>query len=135
MTDPPAALPLPATLLERLRAVEPKIAWRDAPRPAGRRGPAPRIAHLFQEEATVVRRGRGARLEMRVDAGPLGALLLLLEADRRATAPRLVSLPAERDPLLPGGAFVARWGDGPDPPGAGRLSAAQLVELARYALA
>ena len=135
MTDAVAPLPVPASLRDRLRAVAPEIAWRDGPRPGGRRGPASRIAHLFQEEATVVRRGRGEGSELRVDAGPLGALLLLLEADRRGAAPRLATLPAGRDPALPGGAFVARWAPGPMPAGATALAAAQLVDLARYALA
>lgn len=135
MTDPPAVPALPATLRERLRAVEPKIAWRDRPRTAGRRGAPSRIAHLFQEEATVVRRERGPAVELRVDPGPLGALLLLLESDRRTGVPRLASLPAGADPALPGGAFVARWGGGDLPPGAEPLAWSQLVDLARYALA
>jgi len=120
-------------LLARYRAAGAKIAWRPAPGGAPRPGRA-RIAHLNDEEARVELSGRGARVRVAVDSGPLGALVLLLEIDRRGAPLALGAQEAGRDRAFPSGAIVAAWGGGVVPsdsiPGL-----ADLVELARYALA
>jgi hypothetical protein len=138
MTEAPEEPGVAPTLLARFRSAEPRIEWR----PAGRRGAPPsrpgvtlQIAHLFQEEARVLRSEHGESLELRVDAGPVGALVLLLEVDRRGAPRELASLGANVDPQFPGGAFVALWGERSGPAGSAPLRATDLVELARYALA
>ncbi len=127
-------LPADAGLVERFRAARARIAWRDAPgAPEARPRRRARIAHLNDEETRVESWGRAPRGQMEVDAGPLGALLLLLEADRRGALPRLESREAGTDPGFPHGAIRAAWG-GPDPSASGPTPR-DLVELARYALA
>ena len=68
------------------------------------------------------------------DSGPLGALAVLLETDRRGVPTALGAQEAGRDPAFPSGSIVAVWGDGPVPTDA-RPRLTDLVELARYALA
>jgi hypothetical protein len=120
-------------LMERFRAAEPQIEWRPVPGAVPRRRGL-RVAHLFQEEARVELRERAGTVLLRVDSGPVGALVLLLETDRRGPPARLASMAAGRDPLFAEGALVAAWGatavDGADGP----LPWIQVVELARYAL-
>lgn len=123
-------------LLERFRAAGARIAWRDAPK--GRAGtPAPkgavaRIAHLHDEEALVVEGADGRRT---VASGPVGALVVLLEIDRRGPAVDLRALAAGIRPGFDDGAIEATWrprkGAAPGSP----VPPADLVELARYALA
>jgi hypothetical protein len=122
-------------LLGRFRAAGVQIQWRDAP-PAGRSKKSaatalPQIAHLNDEEARVDRR---AAEQWFVDAGPLGALVLLLEIDRRALPVQLVSREAGEVPGFDQGAIEARWG----PPSEGAPvgpTMKDLIGLARYALA
>ena len=133
MTDPPEAPGIPASLLERFRSAEPRIEWRSPGGPRARRGATVRIAHLFQEEARVVRSETAHGVELRVDAGPVGALVLLLEIDRHGPPTTLGAADAGRDPQFPSGALVARWGAGPVPTDS-RPRLADLVDLARYAL-
>jgi hypothetical protein len=122
---------LPPSFRERLRAVEDRIEWRSAGPPRGRT--TVRTAHLFQEEARVARTETGRTVELRVDSGPVGAIVLLLEVDRRGSPSALGAANAGRDPAFPTGALVARWGTGAVPTDSlPRL--ADLVELARYAL-
>ena len=132
MNDSP--LSIDAGLLARFRGAAPKIAWRDAPGdvPAAPSRRA-RIAHLNDEEARVETWGRSPRGGVEVDSGPLGALVLLLEIDRRDRLPRLESRAAGVDPTFPNGAIRAVWGSGAGP--AGGPTVRDLVELARYALA
>lgn len=122
-------------LRTRFRAAGEKIAWR--PVPAGaKRGAAGRvrIAHLNDEEAHVAVSTRGSNARMMVDAGPVGALVLLLEIDRRGPPTALGASEAGREPGFPSGAIVATWGAYAVPKDSEpRLS--DLVELARYALA
>jgi hypothetical protein len=122
-------------LLVRYRAAAAKIAWRAAPStgkpPAGRRA---RIAHLHDEEARVEASGRGQRIRVAVDSGPLGALVLLLEIDRRGPPTALGAQAAGRDPAFPSGAIVAAWGAMTVPQDS-RPGLGDLIELARYALA
>jgi len=123
-------------LLERFRAAGERIAWREEAPPArkgGKRTPSLariRIAHLHDEEARVEERRDGGR---RVDSGPVGALVLLLEIDRRGPVRSLRAHPAGALPGFGQGAIEASWEapltDGTDVP------LADLVELARYALA
>ncbi|MGP8078221.1 MAG: hypothetical protein ACLQD8_06735 [Thermoplasmata archaeon] len=135
MSDLPGALPIDPGLLARFRDAGGRIAWRPAPkgvpRPAGRTA---RLAHLHEEEARVEQWARGSRAGVAVDSGPLGALVLLLEIDRRGPPRALGAQEAGRDPAFAGGAIVAVWGEEAAPTDS--LPRFQdLVELARYALA
>jgi hypothetical protein len=121
-------------LLARFRAAGAKISWRPA---EGRATRSPRrttrIAHLNDEDARVEAWGRPSAGGLEVDAGPLGALVLLLEADQRGSLPRLESRNAGVDPGFAQGAIRASWGkSAPVVPGP---TIPDLVELARYALA
>ncbi|MCI4361172.1 MAG: hypothetical protein L3J91_05665 [Thermoplasmata archaeon] len=124
-----------AGLLTRFRAAGAELTWRDAapPKVSRRRAPPPervRIAHLHDEEARVAEHIDGTIL---VDAGPVGALVLLLEIDRRGAPAQLEALEAAAAPGFGQGAIRAYWGtDGPNPTTA--LPMADLVSLARYAL-
>lgn len=131
-------LPVEPGLLERLRAAGTRIAWREAtPRAAGRRrrgaSAAARIAHLHDEEARVEEGDGKDGHALLVDSGPVGALVVLLEADRRGLPSRLVAHAAGVRPGFASGAIEAAWSGGP-PDGSG-LPLADLVALARYALA
>lgn len=135
MTDPPVPLPIDPGLLARFRMAGGTITWRAAPkgpkRPAGR---VAQIAHLNEEEARVEQWGSDPHGGVAVDSGPLGALVLLLEADRRGRPPTLGAQEAGRDPAFPSGSIVGVWGEGAVPTDA-RPHLKDLVELARYALA
>ncbi len=126
-------LPVDPGLIERFRAAGHKIAWRnvETSTPGRARGRA-RIAHLNEEEARVESWGRAPRGGMEVDSGPLGALLLLLESDRRGTLPVVESREAGVDAAFPQGALRATWGiargDSSGP------TVRDLVDLARFAL-
>ena len=133
----PHPLPIDAGLLTRFRSAGKEIAWRRVDRAtAGRTRGAPpmaRIAHLHDEEARVEEtRGTGTHL-MRVDSGPVGALTLLLEMDRRGVPVSLETAEGGARPGFAQGAIEARWG-GPASTSA-QLPLRDLVELARYALA
>lgn len=123
-------------LLERFRAAGERIAWREDGRPPRRGGKKAtvgtrvRIAHLHDEEARVEERADGGR---RVDSGPVGALVLLLEIDRRGPARSLRAHPAGALPGFGQGAIEASWAS---PIAAGTdVPLKDLVDLARYALA
>ncbi len=130
-----SSLPVDEGLLRRLREAGDAIAWR-ARRPAkGRRpkgGPA-RVARLHEEEARVELRSSTAGTTMVVESGPVGALVLLLEIDRRGAPTSLGATDAGRDPGFPSGAIVAGWGRDAGPFDS-RPTVRDLVELARYAL-
>jgi hypothetical protein len=123
--------PLDAGLLGRFRAAGASIAWRASP-DRRRRGSA-RIAHLNDEEARVEEDRSGGARTVRVDSGPVGALVLLLEFDRAGLPSSLRAIDAGGRVGFPQGAIEARWG-GAAPAGPA-LPWADLVELARYALA
>jgi hypothetical protein len=131
----PTGLPVDPGLWARFRDGGRAIAWRPAPaRPRAPKGSRPRIAHLHDEEARVDSGGNARKGHVEVDSGPLGALVLLLEIDRRGPPSRLGARNAGRDPAFPSGSIVALWGPGEVPvDSTPRL--ADLVELARYALA
>jgi hypothetical protein len=94
-----------------------------------------RVAHLHDEETRVEERtGPGGSILI-VDAGPVGALIVLLEIDRRGEVPLLTSLSAGVDPEFPQGGLSARWPGSVFPPhGTPELPMADLIALARYAL-
>ncbi len=121
-------------LLVRLRAAGTTISWRPAERnPQTPKGHRARIAHLLEEEARVESWGTDSRGGVLVDSGPVGALVLLLEVDRRGAPVRLEPCEAGEEPAFPGGAVRALWG-GTARPSSSKLSLSDLVELARYAL-
>lgn len=128
-------LPIDEGLLARFRSAGTRIAWRASP-PGGRRSAGHRvqIAHLHDEESRVESWGRSPSGGLEVDSGPLGALVVLLEADRRGVLPVLTSRETGADPSFPQGAIAARWGKAPARPAPGP-TVHDLVELARYALA
>jgi hypothetical protein len=131
----PPGLPVDPGLLARFRDGGRAIAWRPAPSPPrARRGRRARIAHLHDEEARVESWGTEAKGGVAVDSGPLGALVVLLEADRRGLPTALGTRNAGEDPAFPSGAIAAGWG-GEAVPADSRPRLADLIELARYALA
>ncbi|HYA54841.1 MAG TPA: hypothetical protein VEG42_04480 [Thermoplasmata archaeon] len=135
MSTDPDTLSVDAGLLARFRAAGEKISWRSVV--GGRKrasGTRVRIAHLHDEEARVEVAGRGARWRVVVDSGPVGALVLLLEVDRRGPPGALGASEAGRDPTFPSGAIVAVWGQS-DVPTDSTPRLSDLVDLARYALA
>jgi len=135
VSDAPTPVPVDPGLLGRFRQAGRQIAWRPAPRgrrPAGRKA---RIAHLHDEEARVEEWGTARRRGVAVDSGPVGALVLLLEMDRRGVATHLGAENAGRDAAFPSGAIVAGWGEDVAVPTDSRPTVEDLIELARYALA
>lgn len=126
-------LPIDDGLRHRFLEAAERIAWRPAPRSGGRRRtPGARIAHLHDEEARVEEQTAGGVERVVVDSGPVGALVLLVEIDRRG-APTAVEARPAGGAGFPQGALEVRWG-GPPPDGPS-LPLRDLVELARYALA
>jgi hypothetical protein len=133
MTGPGAELGVAPGLLERFRSAALQVEWRSAPGGASP-GATARIAHLFQEEARVELREDPKGAMLKVDSGPVGALVLLLEADRRGVPRRWESQNAGRDAAFPSGSLVAVWGSHDDPASDGPVRLSDLVDLARYAL-
>ena len=128
-------LPVDEGLRARFRSAGARITWR--PVAGAGRLPSRRraqLAHLHDEEARVESWGRSPTGGIEVDSGPLGALIVLLESDRRGKLPNLTSREAGADPAIPQGANAARWGADPARPLPGP-TVHDLVELARYALA
>ena len=130
----PGIVPADAGLIARFRSAGAKIAWRDATGPRGGRSHRrARIAHLNDEDARVEVWGRAPSGGMEVESGPLGALILILEIDRRGALASFESREADVDPGFPQGAVRATWGgQGRSAPGP---TVRDLIELARYALA
>ncbi len=134
-------LPVDPGLLRRFQAAGGEIAWRSAPSPprgprrraARPRGDA-RIAHLHDEEARVEEEPGAIVHRLVTDSGPVGALVILLEIDRRGLPGSLRTHEAGALPAFPQGALEARWGS-PPKDGETQLPLRDLVELARYALA
>jgi hypothetical protein len=124
-----------AGLVVRFRSAGAKIAWREAPRGAKRTEKRrARVAHLHDEEARVEVTGEGRKARIAVDSGPLGALVLLLEIDRRGPGFVLGASEAGREPGFPSGAIVVAWG-GASVPRDSVPTLSDLIELARYSLA
>lgn len=129
--------PLEPGLLERFRTAGREIAWRPAPPPSRGRKAAPRpvarIAHLHDEESRVEESPTKGAFTLVADSGPVGALVLLLEMDRRGVPVSLIAREAGEVGGFPQGALEARWGGAADR--RAQLPVNDLVELARYALA
>ncbi len=126
--------PLEPAFARRLRTAGAAITWRAAPRtrrPA--RGPSARLARLRDEEARVELRELDGEVTVEVTAGPVGAVVLLLEVDRRGPPDRLGSRNGGATPAFPDGSIVAGWGVRELPSDA-TPTLRDLVELARYAL-
>jgi hypothetical protein len=134
MSAPAGPLRIDPGLLLRYRDAGRRIAWRPAPKGAHRStGHRVRIAHLHDEEARVEEWGTGKRAGLAVDSGPVGALIVLLEIDRRGAPSALGAENAGRNAAFPSGAIVAAWGKVTVPTDS-RPRVQDLVELARYAL-
>jgi hypothetical protein len=128
-----SAVPADPGFVARLREAYGTIVWKDASTELEGGAREARIAHLHDEEARIetweTPRGAGVA----VTSGPVGALVLLVEIDRRGAPQRLGARNAGRDPVFPDGSVVATWGEDAGPlDSTPRLR--DLVELARYAL-
>jgi hypothetical protein len=135
MTGASSPLAIDAGLLARYREAGGQIAWRAAPRgPKRPNGRKARIAHLHDEEARVEEWGSGRRTAIAADSGPVGALVILLEIDRRGAPSTLGAQEGGRDAAFGSGALVAAWGGAPVELDS-HPTLADLVRLARYALA
>jgi hypothetical protein len=117
--------------VERFRQAGDGIRWRTVP---GAR-PRAQIAHLNDEESRVEVVDDGPTHQLRVESGPVGALVLLLEIAQRGPATELWAVETTVPPF-PRGMLVARWGSNFPQGTAGHgIELTDLVTLARYALA
>jgi hypothetical protein len=122
-------------LMARFESAGREVVWKPPATPPRRKGgPKVRVAHLYEEEARVETWNTPDGVAMRVDSGPVGALVLLLELARRGPPHRLVSQNAGRASGYTAGALVAVWGTLEDPPADSAVRPSDLVDLARYAL-
>ncbi|HKS59685.1 MAG TPA: hypothetical protein VJS68_02780, partial [Thermoplasmata archaeon] len=104
-------LPVDVGLLQRFREAGTQIQWipEVAPPRRGASRRSRRRAHLFEEEAYLeLREGNGSAVAV-ADSGPVGALLLLLEIDRRGAPSLLTTHAAKELAGFPQGAIEARW--------------------------
>ncbi len=69
-----------------------------------------------------------------VESGPVGALVILLEAGARGVPDQLASVEGTEEPRFPSGAIRASWGTAARSTTGSGVRLADLVELARYAL-
>jgi hypothetical protein len=149
---PKSSLPVDEGLLVRLRTAGETIEWREekateAKATKGGRGRARgkpanprdaprhrvRRALLHEQEARVEEGSDRKGTELAVDSGPLGALVLLLEIDRRGLPTRLVPRGGGERAGFDEGALEATWARAGGEP-ALAVPISQLVTLARYAL-
>ena len=138
-----AGLVIDPGLLARFRAAGRSIQWRDArpPRPSyGSRRSASlafrpsRVAHLNDEEALIEESREGNDQVVMADSGPVGALVLLLEIDRRGPPAVLEAVEADESPHFASGALRCRWSKRTSPAPKRSVPVSDLVGLARYAL-
>ncbi len=127
-----SALGLDPGLARRLRDAGTAIAWTEERR-RRRDAPAARRASLREESARVEVVERAGTVTVEVTSGPVGAVVLLLEADRRGAPTSLGARNAGARTGFPDGSIVAAWG-GPEVPADSRPRLEDLVALARYAL-
>jgi hypothetical protein len=132
------ALPGGAALWERLRAAGKEIEWTPVPVRGGRRRGAgaatPRMAQLHDEEARFELAETDGRAVAVASSGPVGALLLLLEMDRRGPPRHLRGRAASRTSGYPDGAIEAEWGSASVEDGRPEVPVEDLLALVRYAL-
>jgi hypothetical protein len=122
-------------LLARFRKAGGEVRWRAVPPRTPRRAKevqSVRMAHLHDEEARVETRETDDEFELTVDSGPLGALLLVVEASNRGPPQELSQ--RESSPAFRSGLLRAVWGSS-DRPVKHAVPFADIVALARYALA
>jgi hypothetical protein len=118
-------------LVRRIREAAGAIVWTTAR--ARRRDRPARVARLGEEEARVETVQRGRKVTVEVTSGPVGAVVLLMEADRRGTPSSLGARNARAGGAFPDGSIVAAWG-GAEVPADSSPTVRDLVDLARYAL-
>ena len=142
-------LPIDPGLRERFREAGRGVEWRRVdppPKPrqsrTGREGTGARarsvagsrLAYYHDETARIEQRTVGTEEVLIVTSGPVGALVLLDECDRRGLPASLESRTAGELPEFPDGAIEARW-DRNARTRNHTLPFRDVVELARYALA
>ena len=131
-------LPGGAALWERLRAAEKEIHWTPVAAPGGRRkgarSPTVRMAKLHDEEARFELEESDGRAVALASSGPVGALLLLLEMDRRGRPRHLRGRAAAKASGYPDGAIEAEWGTGTAEEARPEVPIEDLLALVRYAL-
>lgn len=123
----PSRLPVDEGLAGRFRAAGRAIVWREE-------GKGRRVAHLHEQEARIAEGGEREARVLWAESAPVGALVLLLEIERRGLPDHLESVGEHPD--FPEGALRATWG-GERPTTAATSEAPRLedlVALARYAL-
>jgi len=123
--------PFPATpgLRARFLQAGEKIAWR----PASETEENAWIAHLNDEEARMEREEVNGDLRITTDAGPVGALVLLLEIEQWGDPVFLHTVNSKTPPFAQG-ALEAGWGLTAPRPNGRPLPIEDVVALARYAL-
>jgi hypothetical protein len=130
MTGGAGPLTIDPGLVKRFRAAGAEVRWRDAGENAPT-APRVRIARLHEEEARIEEHPTSGGPRLRVESCPVGALLLLLEVDRRGSMPALRSVESGADAGFPNGAIEARWDADA---GTSTVGLRDVVEVARYAL-
>jgi hypothetical protein len=136
---PAPSLPIDPGLWSRFEAAGAQIAWRPAEplrAEVGRaaRSPRSRIAHLHDEEARIEEQQARKEFSLLVESGPVGALVILLEAGRRGLPRHIEGVEGTVEPRFPAGAIRASWGGPASAPRGTTVTVTDLVELARYAL-
>lgn len=126
-------VPVDGGLLARLERAYATIAWEAAGPPRPARGRKARLARLHDETARVETWETEGGAGIAVTSGPVGALVLLVEIERRGSVRALGALNANRVPGFPDGSIVASWGS-EEVVFDSRPELRDLVELARYAL-
>ena len=132
------SLPIDPGLWSRFEAAGTQIAWRPADA-SGRRGapsaqPRIRIAHLHDEEARIEEQKGRTGFSLLVESGPVGALVILLEAGIRGIPSRIEGIEGTVEPAFPSGAIRAYWGASNASTRGTLVTMTDLVDLARYAL-
>ena len=127
------ALPIDPRLVPRFRAAGTAIHWQELPFEGGE-GYRLRISTLHEQPARVEERRTVAGGEMIVDSSPVGALVLVLEVDRRGLPQALNAVPAGGIDGFPDGALKATWVPGPAPSIPLGPTWKDVLDLARYAL-
>lgn len=123
--------PIDPRVAERFRLAGRSIEWKSLAAPT-RAEHGVRLATLHEETTRVAERETTSGHELVVDSGPVGALVLLLEVDRRGLPSELAPIDGGRIEGFADGALRAVWGAGPAP-APGTLWK-EIVNLARYAL-